>query len=130
MPKLAAFPKLYMQALCKDGTMSIAQWVDAAAELPIDGLEWYAGFLGDAGPIELGPIQKACRIERADDSDDVLFARLHSPGRRLPSRANRERKFLDRYDRGDGRQYCRVLSGQRRPEVSRADGIAMAAAVH
>ena len=39
MPKLAAFPKLYMQALCKEGSMSIAQWVDLAAELPIDGLE-------------------------------------------------------------------------------------------
>ena len=25
--------------------MSIAEWVDAASELPIDGLEWYAGFL-------------------------------------------------------------------------------------
>ena len=45
MPKLAAFPKLYMQALCKDGSMSIAEWVDMASELPVDGLEWYAGFL-------------------------------------------------------------------------------------
>ena len=45
MPKLAAFPKLYMQALCKEGSMSIAQWVDLASELPIDGLEWYSGFL-------------------------------------------------------------------------------------
>ena len=45
MPKLAAFPKLYMQALCKDGTMSVSEWIDQAAELGVDGLEWYAGFL-------------------------------------------------------------------------------------
>ncbi len=54
MPKLAAFPKLYMQALCKDGTMSIAQWIDMAAELPIDGLGMVRRISGDAGPVELG----------------------------------------------------------------------------
>src|SRR3982075_704256 len=45
MPKLAAFPKAFMQALCKDGTMSVREWIELAAKLDIDGLEWYAGFL-------------------------------------------------------------------------------------
>ena len=45
MPKLAVFPKAYMQALCKDGTMSLSQWIELAAQLKVDGLEWYAGFL-------------------------------------------------------------------------------------
>ena len=45
MPRLAAFPKAFMQALCKDGTMTVAEWIDLAVKLDIDGLEWYAGFL-------------------------------------------------------------------------------------
>ena len=45
MPKLAAFPKAFMQALCKDGTMTVSEWIQLASKLEIDGLEWYAGFL-------------------------------------------------------------------------------------
>ena len=45
MPKLAAFPKAYMQALCKDGSMTLAEWFQLATTLDIDGLEFYAGFI-------------------------------------------------------------------------------------
>ena len=38
MPKLAAFPKAYMQALCKDGTMTLAEWFELATTLNVDGL--------------------------------------------------------------------------------------------
>ena len=40
MPKLAAFPKAFMQALCKDGTMSVSEWIALASELDVEGLEW------------------------------------------------------------------------------------------
>ena len=45
MPQLAAFPKAFMQALCKDGSMKLAEWISLAVKLDIEGLEWYAGFL-------------------------------------------------------------------------------------
>ncbi len=45
MPKLAVFPKAYMQALCKDGSMKISEWVAMASKLEVEGLEWYAGFI-------------------------------------------------------------------------------------
>ena len=45
MPKIAAFPKAYMNNLCVDGTMSVRDWLDIAENLNIDGVEWYAGFL-------------------------------------------------------------------------------------
>ena len=45
MPKIAAFPKAYMNNLCVDGTMSVRNWLDIAENLNIDGVEWYAGFL-------------------------------------------------------------------------------------
>ena len=44
-PPLAAFPKAFMQALCKDGSMRVSDWIRLAAPLGLDGLEWYAGFL-------------------------------------------------------------------------------------
>ena len=44
-PRLAAFPKAFMQALCKDGSMTVSEWIQLAAPLGLDGLEWYAGFL-------------------------------------------------------------------------------------
>lgn len=34
-----------MQALCKDGTLTVSEWIEMAVRLDIDGLEWYAGFL-------------------------------------------------------------------------------------
>src|SRR5215218_6603273 len=50
MPKLAAIPKAYMRALCRDGTMTLQQWIDLAAPLGLDGLEYYSGFLELAEP--------------------------------------------------------------------------------
>ena len=44
-PRLAAFPKAYLHALCRDGSMTIADWIELAATLGVEGVEWYAGFL-------------------------------------------------------------------------------------
>ena len=45
MPQLAAFPKAWMQGLCVDGSLSLEGWIEMAATLDIDGLEFYSGFL-------------------------------------------------------------------------------------
>ena len=45
MPKLAVFPKAYMDDLCVDGTMLVKDWLDIAGELDVDGVEWYSGFI-------------------------------------------------------------------------------------
>ncbi|RIK78119.1 MAG: myo-inositol catabolism protein IolH, partial [Planctomycetota bacterium] len=37
MPKLAAFPKAFMDDLCVTGAMSLRQWIDLAATLEVDG---------------------------------------------------------------------------------------------
>ena len=50
MPKLAAFPKAYMRPLCREGTMTLREWVELAAPLGLDGLEYYSGFLELADP--------------------------------------------------------------------------------
>ena len=43
--KLAAFPKCFMDQLVVDRTMTIFEWIEMAADLPVDGLEMYDGFL-------------------------------------------------------------------------------------
>ena len=32
MPKLAVFPKAFMQALCKDGSMRLSEWIQLAVK--------------------------------------------------------------------------------------------------
>lgn len=58
MPKLAVFPKAYMQALCKDGSMKVSEWIALANTLDIDGIEWYAGFLEMADE-KIGPYSES-----------------------------------------------------------------------
>ena len=50
MPKLAVFPKAWMDDLCVTGRMSLAEWIDLAATLDVDGLELYSGMLDLAEP--------------------------------------------------------------------------------
>ncbi len=45
MPKLAAFPKAFVDQLCIDGTMTVREWIEIGASLEIDGLEFYTRFL-------------------------------------------------------------------------------------
>jgi hypothetical protein len=74
MPKIAAFPKAYMHALCKDGSMKLSEWFALAATLDVQGLEFYAGFL------EIGRRTPVARLpppgRRPGDvhPDDVLLA--------------------------------------------------------
>ena len=46
-PKLAAFPKCYIDDLCVQQTMSLFDWIEMASTLGVDGLEFYSGFLKD-----------------------------------------------------------------------------------
>jgi sugar phosphate isomerase/epimerase len=126
-PKLAAFPKAFMDALCLDGSMSLAAWIDLAATLDIDGLEFYSGFLDLADPARWPEIRR--RVE-----DKVLSMPMMccSPDFTHPDpifrqqQVDAEKRWIDMAAEL-GAHYCRVLSGQRRPEISRADGIRYAA---
>src|SRR5688572_28342602 len=50
VPKLAAFPKAWLDDLCVTGYMSLRQWIDLGATFGVDGLEFYTGFLGLQDP--------------------------------------------------------------------------------
>jgi len=127
MPKLAAFPKLYMQALCKDGTMSIAQWVDAASELPIDGLEWYAGFLEMQDQSNWASIRQLVEAKGLTVPMMCCSPDFTHPDADYRNEQIEKEKFWIDMTAAMGGQFCRVLSGQRRPEISREEGILFAA---
>lgn len=127
MPKLAAFPKAYMQALCKDGSMKVTEWIALSGSLDLDGLEWYAGF-----------------IDNEDEKNWPLFrAAVEGQGRSIPmmccspdfthpdkpfrdNEITKQKRWID-MTYALGGSYCRVLSGQRRPGLSKEEGVKLAA---
>ena len=127
MPKLAAFPKAWLDDLCVTGKMTLRQWVMLGASLEVDGLEFYSGFLdltGTAAALE------ARRLVEDFGLSVPMFC--CSPDFTHPDPAFRhgqvdaEKKWID-MTAALGGTFCRVLSGQRRPEVSREEGIRYAA---
>jgi sugar phosphate isomerase/epimerase len=127
MPRLAAFPKAFMQALCKDGTMRVAEWIDLAVKLDIDGLEWYAGFLEMADEANWPLFRR-----QVEDQGKLIPMMCCSPDFTHPDHAFREKEIAKQkrwidMTRTLGGSYCRVLSGQRRPDLSIEEGLKLAA---
>ncbi len=127
MPKLAAFPKAFMDALCKDGTMRISEWIELASELDIDGLEWYAGFL-EMEDEKNWPVFR----RQVEDRGKEIPMMCCSPDFTHPDPVFRRREMEKQKRWIDmtyvlGGSYCRVLSGQRRPELTVEEGVKLAA---
>lgn len=123
MPKLAAFPKAYMHALCKDGTMTVKEWIDIAAKLDIDGLEWYAGFIEMNNKNVWPEFRK--QVEGYGKTIPMMCCSpdfTHPDPNFRAQQIARQREWIEMtYVLGGS--YCRVLSGQRRPEVSEKEGL-------
>ncbi len=126
MPRLAVFPKAFMQALCKDGTMQVSEWIELAAKLDIDGLEWYAGFLEMRDEKKWLPFRR-----QVEDHGLVIPMMCCSPDFTHPDKSFRkkeiekEKKWID-MTYALGGSYCRILSGQRRPGLSMEMGVQFA----
>lgn len=127
MPKLAAFPKAFMQALCKDGSMKLSEWIKLATALDIEGLEWYAGFIEMQDEKNWPEFRK-----QVEDAGKEIPMMCCSPDFTHPDAAFRKteiekQKFWIDMTYALGGSYCRVLSGQRRPELTIDEGIDLAA---
>jgi sugar phosphate isomerase/epimerase len=121
-PSLAAFPKCYIDDLCVHQKMTLFDWIEMASTLGVDGLEFYSGFLKD----------EPAFLERVKD-------RLQKHGLQMPMlccspdftqpdpellkvEIEREKRMIELTAFFEGK-FCRVLSGQRYPDLSRADGV-------
>jgi sugar phosphate isomerase/epimerase len=112
-----------MDALCVDRSMSVFDWIEMGSGLEVDGLEMYPGFFTSLEDHYLDRVRAA--IERHGMTMPMLCC---SPDFTHPDPAvrrdelERERRMIEVTARLGG-GFCRVLSGQRRPEVGREEGI-------
>lgn len=116
-----------MQDLCKTGTMKVVEWIDLATSLEVDGLEWYAGFLEMSDNSNWELFRK--RVEEKGKEIPMLCC---SPDFTHPDKSFRQNEIIKQkhwisMTNALGGSYCRVLSGQKRPELSMEEGIKLAA---
>jgi sugar phosphate isomerase/epimerase len=124
--RLSAFPKCYLDDIAGTRTMSVFEWIDMAKQLDADGLEMYEGFFTSLDTGYLDSVGSA--IQSAGFAMPMLCC---SPDFTQPDADARKRaveheaKMIEVTRRLGGRgAVCRVLSGQRYPEVSRQQGLA------
>ena len=116
-----------MNALCKDGTMKVSEWVDLACALKIEGIEWYSGFLEMADEANWPVFRK--QVEGYGKTIPMLCC---SPDFTHPDSDFRKREIEKQLHwiqmtHTLGGSYCRVLSGQRRPTLTVGEGVNLAA---
>lgn len=123
--KLSAFPKCYIDQIAGDRSMSVFDWITMARSLDADGLEMYDGFFTSLEPGYLDEVGAA--ISGAGFAMPMLCC---SPDFTNPD-ADARKRAVDREAEliavtrrlGGPRAVCRVLSGQRYPNVDRRQGL-------
>lgn len=123
--RISVFPKGYMEDL-STGKMDLFEWIEAASTLGADGLELYPTFFTSYDLPYLEEIKKA-----ANSKNLLIPMMCSSPDFTHPDKdyrvneINKMKKIIDVMailGPSDFRS-CRVLSGQRRPNVSIEDGV-------
>ena len=122
MPKLAAFPKGFIKQLVS-GQMSIYEWIKLADELNVDGLEFYNNFADLKDPNNWPKIKSA-----VEETGMVIPMMCASPDFTIPDQSLRKQEVdkeiqAIKMSAALGAKYCRVLSGQRRKEITREEGM-------
>ncbi|MCY4526412.1 MAG: sugar phosphate isomerase/epimerase [Anaerolineaceae bacterium] len=123
--KLAACPKAFEQQIAGDRSLSLFEWIEMARSLDADGLELYDGFLDSFERGYLDSVGDA--LERAGFAMPMMCC---SPNFTVPDADERKRAVerhveIMRVTRrlGGPGAVCRVLSGQRYPDVDLSQGV-------
>jgi sugar phosphate isomerase/epimerase len=107
--------------------MTLVEWIGLSQSFDIDGLEFYAGFRELEDPARWSEFRD--RVAEAGLTIPMLCC---SPDFTHPDPVFRqgqvdlEKRWID-MSAGLGAGFCRILSGQRRPDVSREDGLRFSA---
>jgi sugar phosphate isomerase/epimerase len=127
-PRLAVFPKCFMDDLCVRRTMTLFEWIDLAATLDVEGLEFYSGFL-EENEAFLEKTKAALEKHGLEMPMLCCSPDFTQPDPvQLQKEIDREKRMIEITAFFGGR-FCRVLSGQRRPELTRAAGVAQVVSV-
>lgn len=124
--RIAAFPKCYLDDICLQRTMSVFDWIEMARQLGAEGLEMYEGFFTSLDDGYIDRVGEA--IQKGGFEMPMLccspnFTNPDPDGRKQA--VEQEIKMIQITRRlGGPRSACRVLTGQRYPEVSLEQGLA------
>ena len=123
--KLSAYPKAFEQQIAGTRTLSLFQWIDMAKVLDADGLELYSGFLESHDDDYLNRVGEA--LQQAGFEMPMM---CYSPNFTNPDPDARKRAVDDEAEMirvtrrlGGPGAVCRVLSGQRYPDVDYERGL-------
>ncbi|MEH7380246.1 sugar phosphate isomerase/epimerase family protein [Bacillus sp. JJ1533] len=123
--KISVFPKGYIDDL-SNGKMDVFEWIEQAGTLGADGMEMYPTFLQSTERTYLEKVKEAASavnlpIPMMCASPDFT----HPESSYRQNEVDKMKKMIDVMAilGPDDFRSCRVLSGQRRPEVTREDGI-------
>lgn len=124
--KISAFPKCYLEDIAGRRTMSVFDWIEMATTLDADGLEMYDGFFTSLDHQYIDRVGEA--IQSAGFAMPMLCCSpdFTNPDADARRRAVENHETLIRVTQrlGGPGAVCRVLSGQRYPEIHREQGVA------
>ena len=107
--------------------MTLREWVDLAAPLGLDGLEYYSGMLELADPARWAAARRT--VEERGLVIPMLWCSpdfSHPDAEFRRAEIEKEKNWI-RMAAALGAGFCRVLSGQRRPELTRERGVELVA---
>lgn len=123
--KIAAFPKCYLDDISHRRTMTVFEWIEMSRMLEAEGLEMYEGFFTSLEDGYIDSVGEAiaatgCAMPMLCCSPD--FTNVDPDARKRAIDHEAEMIRVTRRLGGPGAA-CRVLSGQRYPEVPREQGV-------
>ena len=119
MPKLAAFPKCYLDDIIVHKSMTLFDWIEKAGQLSVDGLEMHHLFFERVENRYVDEVRERCNkaglaIPMMCFSPDFT----HPDPQKRRDELEKQKKAIDLTARLGGK-YCRTLSGQNRPGLER-----------
>src|SRR5262245_5861094 len=123
--RISAFPKCYLDRIAGERSMSVFEWIEMSRSLDCDGLEMYEGFFTSLDPGYLDSVADAIRATERAMPMLCCSPDFTNPAADARKRAIEKEAEMVRVTRrlGGPRSVCRILSGQRYPEVSREQGL-------
>jgi sugar phosphate isomerase/epimerase len=121
-PRISVFPKCYFDELVS-GRMDYVSWIRDAATLGGEGVEHYDEFFRSPAPADVDPVIQAMR-----ETGQITSMLCFSPNFTHPDPDERARQVERQKTAIDlsvrlGTRYCRTLTGQRYPDLDRAEGV-------
>jgi sugar phosphate isomerase/epimerase len=119
--KISAFPKCWIEDI-SEGRMSLFEWIETSTQLECEGLEMYPDFLKELTPEYLSGIRQAIESRGMKVSMMCHSPDFTVPKDELPAQIEKQCRMI-RATAELGGGFCRILSGQRRPDLDTEETI-------